>query len=270
MPRARRGFALITALSLLAIMSLLAYSFQSAMELNDAVAQANLWELQARYAARGGIAEAEAALLANVETTLLAEPHELGDGLVAVRVEDVSGKLHLNLAPAAEVARLLGLPDAKRVEAARPIASVYDAYAALDLRPDQFETARRYTTVHGDGGVDFNLAPRAVLAALTGLSRAQADAIVRYRNGPDGQAGTADDRDVNTAAGLAAVPGENDSVVPALARRMRPGGRWYRVVAEGRAVHRGRTRRTVRIEAVLRRGRTDFAPVVWIEGAPSA
>lgn len=260
----RGGFALLTSLAFLTILSVLAYAFQSGMELTSTVATGALQDEQARALAAGGVAEAQAALTGGADLAPLGAPHPVGEGTVAVRVEDVGGKLHLNQAPVEEIAALLGV-EAAAVARARPFYTVHDAYAALRLGPDQYATVRAHTTVRGDGRLNLDAAPEEVLRVVAGLSPSQAEAIVRRRVGPDGRAGTPDDVSVNSAEGLAAVPGIDPATVRRLTPRLSTEPLWYRVVAEGRM-----SRRTARVEALLHRAGARWVPVAWVEWASAS
>lgn len=261
---ASRGYAILTSLAFLVILGVLAYAFQSGMQLNSTLATRDLLDEQARSLAAGGIAEARAALAAGLDPAPLAQVHAVRGGQVAVRAEDMRGKLHLNQAPVDELAALLRV-EAATIAAARPFATVHDTYAALGLSPDQYQTARAHTTVHGDGRLNLDAAPVAVLSALGSLSQSQAEAVARHRAGADGEVGTGDDRRVNSAKGLAAVPGLDKGTVAQLTPRLGTDAAWYRVVAQGRS-----GRRIARVEAVLHRGPGGWQPVAWIDRASAS
>lgn len=53
---------------------------------------------------------------------------------------------------------------------------------------------RELITVWGDGKLNLNTAPYEVLAAIPKIDEEVLDAIIAYRNGPDGELGTGDDR----------------------------------------------------------------------------
>lgn len=61
------------------------------------------------------------------------------------------------------------------------------------MTPEAFNSLKEYVTVFGDGKINVNTASKKVLLAI-GLTEAAAEAIVNYRNGPDGIPGTDDDR----------------------------------------------------------------------------
>lgn len=258
---ASRGYALLSAMAFLTILGVVSYAFQSGMEVNATVVSLALRSEQARALAAGGVAEARAALSQGASVLPLATPHPVGAGEVSVRVENLAGKLHLNQSPVDELAALLRV-DAAAIARARPFVSVEDTFAALRLGPDQYAIARAHTTVHGDGRLDLDVAPAEVLSVVAGLSPSQAEAIVRHRIGPDGRAGTGDDRPVNSVQAVRAVPGIDAHVAGRLGPRLATSAAWYRVVAQGRV-----QQRTARVETVLHRGPGGWAPVTWVDWA---
>ncbi len=58
---------------------------------------------------------------------------------------------------------------------------------------------RNYFSVHGDGLIDLNYAPKDVLMAVCGVKETDADNLIRERNGPDGFPGTEDDKILGAA-----------------------------------------------------------------------
>jgi general secretion pathway protein K len=60
------------------------------------------------------------------------------------------------------------------------------------MTPEIFERIKGYLTIYGDGRVNVNTAPKAVLVAL-GLRDDLANMIITFRQGKDGVPGTADD-----------------------------------------------------------------------------
>jgi general secretion pathway protein K len=74
------------------------------------------------------------------------------------------------------------------------------------LKPDW----REYFSVYGDGKIDLRTAFKDTLIAVTGSSEADVDRFIRERDGPDGIAGTEDDRRISDreALGLLGLSGE--------------------------------------------------------------
>ncbi|HOF87514.1 MAG TPA: type II secretion system protein GspK [Armatimonadota bacterium] len=118
--RNRRGIALITALWMLAVLVILVAGFAAAVH-SDTQAAGNFAQLtRARWAARAGLARAEAALISEMAQPytalqagrLLLEPAE-ADGAAAgmtvyrTLVDDEAGKINLNTASAETLAMLL-------------------------------------------------------------------------------------------------------------------------------------------------------------------
>ena len=71
--------------------------------------------------------------------------------------------------------------------------SVDELLLVKGMTPKIYRAVEPYLTVYGSGAVNVQTAPEAVLAAL-GISSLGASAIIGYRNGPDGIAGTEDDQ----------------------------------------------------------------------------
>ncbi|MEI6534592.1 MAG: hypothetical protein WCN98_04565, partial [Verrucomicrobiaceae bacterium] len=65
------------------------------------------------------------------------------------------------------------------------------------LKPDW----RSFFSIHGDGLIDLNYASKDVLMAVCGVKETDADNLIRERSGPDGIAGTEDDKTLSTADG---------------------------------------------------------------------
>jgi len=70
------------------------------------------------------------------------------------------------------------------------------------MTEDIFTKVKKYITIYGDGKVNVNTAPRAVLLAL-GLSGENTDKILNFRYGNDGLEGTADDNIFDDPSGIA-------------------------------------------------------------------
>ena len=60
------------------------------------------------------------------------------------------------------------------------------------MTPEIFNSVKEYITVYGEGNININTASRKVFMAL-GMPAPLADKIVEFRNGADGEKGTADD-----------------------------------------------------------------------------
>jgi general secretion pathway protein K len=80
-----------------------------------------------------------------------------------------------------------------------PLQSVPEMLLILGMGPEVFKKVSPFVTVYGDGRVNLNSAPRAVLSAL-GFSNSGVEAILRFRRGRDGREGTADDGFFETPA----------------------------------------------------------------------
>ncbi len=59
---------------------------------------------------------------------------------------------------------------------------------------------RDYFSIYGDGLIDLNYAPKDVLVSVCGVAETDADNLIRERSGPDGIAGTEDDKTLSTGS----------------------------------------------------------------------
>ena len=75
------------------------------------------------------------------------------------------------------------------------------------VTPKIFERVKPYLTIYGDGRVNVNTAPKAVLAAF-GLPESAVDKILAYRRGRDGVDGTTDDNVFQAAGDIAGLGGD--------------------------------------------------------------
>jgi type II secretory pathway component PulK len=89
-------------------------------------------------------------------------------------------------------------------------------------------------TVYGDGKINVNTAPPAVLAALPGLDGEATDAVLAWRAGPDGYLGTEDDQIAADAGDLAKIEGLTQQQVELLGEYCCFESRSFRVFARAR------------------------------------
>lgn len=219
--RRRRGFALVAALWLLVAAAGVAAALEAVSVAERRAAANVQAMAQAHWAARGAIAHALARMdrvlahtgrAGGVASTLLGETRYIIAGrTVRVRTDDARARLNVNRAQASRLATLFGAiglrPDAaarlaneiiawRTTRAARPAAGPggspfappgrplgeLDELAMLPAAPPRvYRLVAPYLTVHGDGRVNVNLAPREVLRSLPGVDSAAAAAIVARR-----------------------------------------------------------------------------------------
>jgi general secretion pathway protein K len=123
----------------------------------------------------------------------------------------------------------------------RPVDSVDELLGVRGMTPESFERLRPYLTCGGDGKIDINAAPKAILQSLSEqIDAPLAEMIVQQRKlGP-----------FKTLAELGRIPGMTDNICRAIQSliTVNPGERFYRVRAQGNAQDRRCT-----IEAEVRR-----------------
>src|SRR5262249_920765 len=91
-----------------------------------------------------------------------------------------------------------------------------------------------YLTVWGSGKINVNTASPVVLAALPGITPAMVEAIVRYRQGDDGQLGTADDGYFHSVMDLVTVAGIDRSTLERFGDALTVTPSAFRFMATGR------------------------------------
>lgn len=110
--------------------------------------------------------------------------------------EDESGKLNINTAPVVQMAGLPGFDEdlAEKIAGSdlRPFAATEELLDVEGMTAEIYGGLNGFITVHTDGAVNINTAPKEVFAAL-GYDRALIEDIINFREGDDGQEGTKDD-----------------------------------------------------------------------------
>lgn len=115
-------------------------------------------------------------------------------------------------------------------------------------------------TVGSGGRINVNTAPAEILAVLPGFDAEMAQAIVDYRNGDDGMAGTEDDRPFLSVGELTSVTGMDAATLRGVGRILGVQSVFFRVRSEGRV---GEARRVV--EVLLRRDQDEVRVVGWYD-----
>ncbi|GIX48240.1 MAG: hypothetical protein KatS3mg131_2451 [Candidatus Tectimicrobiota bacterium] len=231
----QRGFVLVVVLGLLAVLFILALSLGAAVRADLARARRFQDAVAAEFLAKAGMAWAVHYLQALERAGRLwqapwrFEPARFGDqplgagtfsltyvdatGQARFGLQDEEARLNVNTAPRALLEALLqpAAVDVERLLQQRPFATPEDLLVRGGLEPAVFygQAGRpgleAFLTVWGSGKLNVNTAPWQVLALLPGMTPAQAQALVAYRHGADGQPGTADDRFFPTLAALRQV-----------------------------------------------------------------
>jgi type II secretory pathway component PulK len=234
------GYVLIIVLGLLSALFVMALSLGAAVRSDLAQTRAFQDDIGAEFLAKGGLEWAIHYLhtLERQDTLwqtswqnqpALFQGRTLGAGTFDLTYVDATGRqryglqdeearINLNSAPSVLLAALPGLTDdlAAAIVSRRqqqpwetPEALVTSGLVA----PAVFYGAETppglaaYVTVWGSGKINVNTAPLPVLQTLPGMTLAMATALVHYRQGPDQQPGTADDRPVREVTELLQVPG---------------------------------------------------------------
>jgi type II secretory pathway component PulK len=84
-------------------------------------------------------------------------------------------------------------------------------------------------TCYSDGRINVNTAPRAVLECIPDLSESVIDAIITYRQGPDGELGTSDDRSFTTLEEVMHKAELGSDVLPILSKYCSVDSRFFTV-----------------------------------------
>lgn len=118
-------------------------------------------------------------------------------------------------------------------------------------------------TVYGDGRINVNTAPLEVLKVIPDLSEELRNAIVGYRQGPDGKLDTRDDRTFRTLGELVARLSVSSEQVAPIQRYCKLRSQVYKI--KGFATERqGKIRATA--EAVVQIKRDEAIFLNWMEG----
>ncbi len=117
------------------------------------------------------------------------------------------------------------------------------------MTTEVFNSVKRYITVFGDGKVNINTASKKVLLAL-GVTAAAVEAIVIYRNGPDGLSGTYDDRvftDVNIESRLRDIEPKDAASIGNLKNSFTVKSNYFKLESKGMVTNSKVTRTVVAI-----------------------
>jgi len=137
-------------------------------------------------------------------------------------VVDEERKLNVNRADRATLRALdprMSDATAKAILRARPFVTLADLCRVPGITREYLEAPLENApgglvsllTVYGDGRVNINTAPFAVLQSLEGLTAADARRLIAHRNGPDGKPGTHDDRPFGDLSEVQTLLGMKDA-----------------------------------------------------------
>jgi len=222
-PRAR-GSVLIISLWMMSVLTTWTVGQAGTIEAAARLVHRHHDILDAMALAETGLTQALGALDADATRTWDAPSEPWGrrreettpTGRWTVRITDEGGKLNVNTASRDALARLPdgtpALADALvERRAQHPFHHLAELALVPGMTPERLAQWQPLLTVVGRGPVNFNSAPAKVLEAL-GLPPAPAAVLIAWRNGPDGELGTADDQVFHDVAEIA----------PALADILRP------------------------------------------------
>jgi type II secretory pathway component PulK len=124
-------------------------------------------------------------------------------------IEDEESRVNVNLAPVDLLENIVKRPVARQIskrkkdvndEGLSPFQAVEEIRYLDQVDDDDWLGTKRKTglkyllTVNGDGKINLNTAPEAVLESIPGLGARAVGVIMNHRRGPDGELGTGDDR----------------------------------------------------------------------------
>jgi type II secretory pathway component PulK len=134
---------------------------------------------------------------------------------------------------------------------------------------DRVPGLRQVLTTFGDGRVNVNTAPKEVLQLLPGVGEAGAASILKVRNGPDGEAGTRDDRGWNTWDVFAADSGISGDTLQSLQQLCKFDSSYFKI--EAVATRRGGKIRSACAAVIQVTGESGDATLVsWMEDSLGA
>jgi type II secretory pathway component PulK len=216
--RLRRGFALLAALTLLAVLALVALDLSTRAQGRRLLAANTVAEARLRGVIDSAIEHGVLSLRTELNSADAPDPRPnldglnqrigraaVGDGWYEIRLRDPLGALNLNRADEAALVRLLnasienhseaealaaaivasrsGDPPAGSQTTRRggPFASVDDLAQIEGMTPQVLAHARAGLTISGDGRININAASAAVLHTLPGFSLEAVEAVLSRR-----------------------------------------------------------------------------------------
>lgn len=292
----RRGYVLVVVLGLLAALLIMGLSLGTAVRSNLAQSRRFQDDTAAEFVARGGI-EWVIHYLNQLERreelwrapwqhqSALFRERGLGPGTFDIVVveaddslryglQDEEARVHLNRAPAELLAALPGLSDATAGDVVQgrrqqPWSVPEALLGAGIVTPMAFygtasaPGAAPYVTAWGSGKINVNTAPRQVLAVVPGVTPQQAEAIVRYRQGDDGQPGTADDQHFRRLDDLGRLPGLSAADLDDARMFLTVEPTAFRFVVTGRVPGQGGAEQTHRRLAIIDRSARPMRVHSW-------
>jgi general secretion pathway protein K len=215
-----RGMALLSVLWITGLLAVIAASFASSTRTEARLAHNQIVNAQAEALADGGVARAvlglfevdpERAWRADRSTHLI----RLGNGEVAIRIEDEDGKIDLNAAPLRLLAGLFGALGLSPEEA-RAMADRIGDYRDRDAEPEPqgAEDPDYLEQGRAAGAADRDLASASELLNVLGMTRALYDRVLPYVTVYSGAEGVDPMRAPRTV--LEALPGMTPELIEQL------------------------------------------------------
>jgi len=209
----------------------------------------------------------------------LAMGQEFGEDTAWFRITDFESRINVNTADEELLRQVPGMNDAvlstllfrrapgngappaplQSIEELRAIEGVSEE---LWFGSSEQPGFRDTLTTHGQGRININTAPRAVLACVPGLGGGGVEAILAWRAGPDGELDTADDQGFHSFDDLREKTGIQGNPLQALQRFGTFNSQVFQV--EGIATRRAGTVRTA-VTAVVQVNMSNATYLEWRE-----
>ncbi len=277
----QKGVAMISALGILIILGLLAGVFSAHMRLQSAYSAKDLQAFKAHYIAVAGVQDAIARIEADPAhsdaytdawwTGESPEMTPLGEGGYTLTIADESALINVATASAQTLSALLG-GDKEATAAvvefrASKLPFVVEDLVAANLPADALSRVTALGTTIGGGRININTAGAAVIAALPGMDAEAAQNLVDYRKGPDGIAGTGDDRVFTEPKDIQKIPGLTPVLTAPTIPLIKVKSAVFRVESVGSVYRKDQLVANEKITAVLRRDKNNDVTIISWESS---
>ena len=195
----------------------------------------------------------------------------LGEGGYTLTITDESALINVATASAQTLSALLG-GDKEATAAvvefrASKLPFVVEDLVAANLPADALSRVTALGTTIGGGRININTAGAAVIAALPGMDAEAAQLLIDYRKGPDGIAGTSDDRVFTGAKDIQKIPGLTPLLTAPTIPLIKVKSSVFRVESVGSVYRKERLVANERITAVLRRDKNNDVTIISWESS---
>ncbi len=272
---------MISALGVLVILGLLAGVFSAHMRLQSAYSARDLQAFKAHYIAVAGVQDAIARIEADpprfdayTDAWWAGESPEmipLGEGGYTLTISDESALINVATASAQTLSALLG-GDKEATAAVVEFRASNQPFVVEDLRAanipaDALSRVTALGTTLGSGRININTAGADVIAALPGMDGEAAQLLIDYRKGPDGVAGTGDDRIFAKARDIQKIPGLTRVLTAPAIPLLKVTTNIFRVESVGSVYKGERLVANEKITAVMRRDENSNVTVISWESS---